>query len=140
MPIVWEGIAKISLSLKLCYLVDIFSQHLWTSIGTCTLTLCYMGLFWSFRHNLHSSNTIEILKLFFGLGHSWYPCDQIHMEIGPNQAFVLELWGSKVARGGHNDPPLCNVGLRDGITMHTKNIKKKQFHQNGSVIGLIVLD
>ena len=58
-----------------------------------SLTLRYTGLFWSFRHNLHSSNTIELLKLFCGLGHSWYPCDQIHMKIGPNQAFVLELWG-----------------------------------------------
>ena len=34
------------------------------------LTLRYTGYFWSFRHNSCSSNTIEIFKHFFGLGHS----------------------------------------------------------------------
>ena len=38
--------------------------------------------------------------------------DQIHMKIGPKQAFVLELWGSKVAGVDHDGPTPCNVGLR----------------------------
>ena len=52
------------------------------------------------------SNTIEIFKHFFGLGHSQYPCDQNHKKIGPNQTFLLELRGFKVGRGGINEPPV----------------------------------
>ena len=76
-----------------------------------TLTLPYTSCFWSFHHNLHSSNTIEILKHFLGLGHSGHPCDQIHMGIGPNHALHSELWGSKVGRWGHYDPTPWKVGL-----------------------------
>ena len=64
-----------------------------------TLTLPSRGCFWSFCHNLHSLNTIKILKLFLGLGHSGHPCDQIHMGIGPNHALFSEQWGFKVGRG-----------------------------------------
>ena len=81
------------------------------------LTLRYTGYFLSFRHNSCSSNTIEILKHFLGLGQSSYPCDQIHMKIGPNQTFLLKLWSFKVAGGGHNDHPPCNVGL-SGHNLH----------------------
>ena len=83
----------------------------WKSQFSIHLTLRYTGYFWSFRHNSCSSNTIEILKHFLGLGQSSYPCDQIHMKIGPNQTFLLKLWSFKVAGGGHYDHPPCNVGL-----------------------------
>ena len=63
---------------------------------------------------LHSSNTIEILKHFLGLGHSGQPCDLIHMGIGPNHTLLSEQWGSKVARWGHYDPTPWKVGLTHG--------------------------
>ena len=75
------------------------------------LTLPYPGYFWSFRHNLCRTNIIEIFKLSLGLGHSWHPCDQIHMGSGPNLVFLLELRGFKVDRGGHYDPLPDKVGL-----------------------------
>ena len=43
------------------------------------LTLPYPGYFWSFCHNLCTTNIIEIFKLSLGLGHRWHPCDQIHI-------------------------------------------------------------
>ena len=83
------------------------------------LTLPSPGCFWSFRHNLRSANTIEILKLFGGLGHSWHPCDQIHMGIGPTQAFLSELWGFKVDRGRSLWPPSPEkVGLKNNNSLN----------------------
>ena len=48
-----------------------------------TLHRLFLIILW-FRHNLCSSNTVEIMKHFLGLGHSWYPCDKSYMKIGPN--------------------------------------------------------
>ena len=41
----------------------------WQTSPQCVLTLRYTGYFRSFRHNTCSSNTIEIFKHFFDLGH-----------------------------------------------------------------------
>ena len=57
------------------------------------------------------SNTEEKILLFWGLGHRGYSCDQIHVKNVPDQAFVLEQWSFKVARGGGIHPP-SNVGLK----------------------------
>ena len=94
------------------------------------LTLPSPGCFWSFCLNLHSANTIEILKLFGGLGHSWHPCDQIHMGIGPTQAFLSELWGFKVDRGGHYDPPPEKVGLSENV--HVYDIQLQATFHSGT--------
>ena len=46
------------------------------------------------------------------------------MGIGPTQAFLSELWGYKVDRGGHYDPPpgegrvnMANTDIEEGSEM-----------------------
>ena len=41
------------------------------------LTLCWLGVFRSFRHKWCSSSTVEILKKFLKLGCRGHWCDQI---------------------------------------------------------------
>ena len=76
------------------------------------LTLHYTGYFGTRWTRVFKPIQRQFSKLFLCSRRKGHPCDQMYIEIVPNQTFLTELQGSKVDGGGTQCPPPCKVGLR----------------------------